>query len=57
MEYLTAAPVSDTSFDEAVSLVSFTTSQGLEVQATLIRLTPQSISLNFTIPSGILKGL
>jgi extracellular factor (EF) 3-hydroxypalmitic acid methyl ester biosynthesis protein len=55
MEQLTAAPVSDSAFDEAVSMVSFKTSQGLEAQATLIRLTPQSVSFEIYNPLSILR--
>src|SRR6266571_5486516 len=55
MEYLTSAPPSDSAVGEAVSMVGFKTSQGLEVQATLIKLTPQSVTFEMYSPETVLR--
>jgi len=55
MEYLTSSPSSDPAVGEAVSMVGFKTSQGLEVQATLIKLTPQSVTFEMYSPETVLR--
>jgi extracellular factor (EF) 3-hydroxypalmitic acid methyl ester biosynthesis protein len=55
MEHLTAAPAPYAVFDASVSMVDFKTNQGLELQAPLIRLTPQSVSFELYNPLSILR--
>ena len=55
MESLNAAPPSEAAVGETASMVGFTTSQGLEAQGTLIRLTPQSVTFELYSPQTVLR--
>src|SRR5438445_5016962 len=55
MEQISTALASKMSNIEPVSMVSFRTSQGLEGQGTVVRLTPQSITFEVYSPRSVLR--
>jgi extracellular factor (EF) 3-hydroxypalmitic acid methyl ester biosynthesis protein len=55
MEYLATGPLTDATLGETANMVGFRTSQGLEVQATLIKLTPQSVTFEMYTPETVVR--